>query len=74
VKRALLVLSAAVLSVITFAVPTAARADGGPGGTNCGQTMCKPQAPFVTTLVISAAVSTDGGPGGTNCGPAMCKP
>jgi hypothetical protein len=43
VKRALLVLAAALLFVNTLVVPTAVRADGGgTGGTNCGKTLCKP--------------------------------
>ena len=75
-KRVLLVLSAAVLFVTTFALPTAARADGGgSNGTNCGATMCKPQAPFVTTLAMPTATKADGGgSNGTNCGKTMCKP
>jgi hypothetical protein len=42
VKRMLLVLGAAVLFLNTLVVPTAVRADGGPGTTNCGKTLCKP--------------------------------
>jgi len=42
VKRVLLVLSAAVLFISTLVVPTAVLADGGTGGTSCGQTLCKP--------------------------------
>ena len=41
-KRILLALGAAVLFINTFVIPTAANADGGAGGTNCGSTMCKP--------------------------------
>jgi hypothetical protein len=40
-KRALLVLGAAVLFLNTFVVPTIAHADG-VGGTSCGGSMCKP--------------------------------
>jgi len=42
VKHVLLVLAAAVLFVNTLVIPTAVRADGGAGGTNCGNTLCKP--------------------------------
>jgi hypothetical protein len=43
VKRVLLALGAAVLFLNTLVIPTVARADGGgSGGTNCGQTLCKP--------------------------------
>jgi hypothetical protein len=43
VKRVLLVLAAAVLFLNTLVIPTVAHADGGgSGGTNCGQTLCKP--------------------------------
>jgi hypothetical protein len=42
VKRALLILGAAVLFVNTLVVPTAVKADGGAGATNCGKTLCKP--------------------------------
>jgi hypothetical protein len=44
VKRALLVVAAAVLFVSTLAVPTVVHADGGSGGGNCdGSTgNCKP--------------------------------
>lgn len=41
-KRVLLVLGAAVLFVNTLVIPTAVRADGGAGSTNCGKTLCKP--------------------------------
>lgn len=42
-KRALLVVGAAVLFVSTLVVPTVVRADGGgTNGTNCGNTICKP--------------------------------
>jgi hypothetical protein len=41
VKRALLVLAAAVLFLNTLVVPTIAHADG-VGGTSCGGGMCKP--------------------------------
>jgi len=41
VKRALLVLGAALLFLNTLVVPTAVRADG-VGTTNCGGKMCKP--------------------------------
>jgi len=41
-KRMLLVLSAAVLFLSTFVTPTVVRADGGNGGTGCGNTVCKP--------------------------------
>lgn len=41
-KRILLILGAAVLFVNTLVIPTAVKADGGPGGTNCGTTLCKP--------------------------------
>lgn len=42
-KRMLLVLAAAVLFLNTLVVPTVVRADGGGlGGTNCGNTLCKP--------------------------------
>lgn len=41
-KRALLVLAAAVLFLNTLVIPTVAHADGGAGGTNCGSTLCKP--------------------------------
>ena len=41
-KRMLLVLAAAVLFVNTLVIPTAVMADGGVGGTSCGQTLCKP--------------------------------
>ena len=42
-KRALLVLGAAVLFVNTLIIPTVVRADGGSTGTTCGNTMCKPR-------------------------------
>lgn len=61
-KRMLLVLSTAVIFITTLVVPTVVMADGGPGGTGCGTTMCKP------------LVNVDGGPGGTGCGKTMCKP
>jgi hypothetical protein len=73
-KRMLLVISAAVLFVTTLIVPTAAKADGGPGGTGCGKTMCKPQLPFVTTFAVPTAARADGGVGGTGCGNTICKP
>jgi hypothetical protein len=41
-KRILLILGAAVLFASTLVVPTAVKADGGPGTTNCGTTLCKP--------------------------------
>jgi hypothetical protein len=41
-KRILLVLGAAVLFVNTLVIPTALRADGGTGSTNCGAKLCKP--------------------------------
>jgi len=42
-KRALLVLGAAVLFLNTFVVPTIAHADGGAGSTGCQSgTLCKP--------------------------------
>ena len=42
-KRALLVVAAAVLFLNTLVVPTVARADGGSTGGNCsGQGACKP--------------------------------
>lgn len=41
-KRLLLVLATAVLFVNALATPTFINTDGGAGGTNCGQTMCKP--------------------------------
>jgi hypothetical protein len=41
-KRTLLVLGAAVLFLSTLVVPTTVKADGGPGSTSCGNTMCKP--------------------------------
>jgi hypothetical protein len=44
VKRALLVVAAALMFLSTLAVPTVAHADGGAGGTSCGggSGMCKP--------------------------------
>jgi len=43
VKRALLVVAAALMFLSTLAVPTVAHADGGAGGTNCGGNAgCKP--------------------------------
>ncbi|MGD0567718.1 MAG: hypothetical protein ABSA78_04880 [Candidatus Sulfotelmatobacter sp.] len=42
-KRALLVVAAAVLFVITLAVPVVVHADGGGDGSNCsGNGPCKP--------------------------------
>jgi hypothetical protein len=41
-KRTLLVLGALILFVNTLLVPTALRADGGVGTTDCGKTLCKP--------------------------------
>ncbi len=41
-KRALLVLGAAVLFLTTLVTPTAVLADGGSTGTGCGNTICKP--------------------------------
>lgn len=41
-KRVLLVLAAAILFVNTLVIPTAVKADGGVGTTNCGKTLCKP--------------------------------
>ncbi|MGA1987304.1 MAG: hypothetical protein ABSG72_13635 [Candidatus Sulfotelmatobacter sp.] len=41
-KRALLILAAAVLLVNTLVIPTVVRADGAPTQTNCGNTICKP--------------------------------
>ena len=41
-KRMLLVLGAAVLFLNTLVIPTALRADGGTGSTNCGAKLCKP--------------------------------
>jgi hypothetical protein len=43
VKRALLVVAAAVLFLQTLAVPVLAKAEGGAGTTSCGgNTICKP--------------------------------
>jgi hypothetical protein len=44
VKRALLVVAAALMFLSTLAVPTIAHADGGVGTTSCGggNNMCKP--------------------------------
>jgi hypothetical protein len=42
VKRALMVLAAAVLFLNTLVIPTVARADGGGTGGDCGKTLCKP--------------------------------
>jgi hypothetical protein len=42
VKRALLILGAAVLFFNTLVIPTVVRADGGAGTTNCGGGVCKP--------------------------------
>jgi hypothetical protein len=41
-KRALLILAAAVLLVNTLVIPTVVRADGTPTSTNCGNVLCKP--------------------------------
>ncbi len=41
-KRALLVVAAALMFLSTLTVPTVAHADGGAGGTSCGGGMCKP--------------------------------
>ena len=41
-KRALMVLAAAVLFLNTLVIPTVARADGGGTGGGCGGTLCKP--------------------------------
>ncbi len=38
----LLVVAAAILFVNTLVIPTAVKADGGTGTTNCGKTLCKP--------------------------------
>jgi hypothetical protein len=37
-----MLLAAAALFLSTLVIPTAVRADGGAGGTNCGATLCKP--------------------------------
>jgi len=42
VKRAMLVLGAAVLFLSTLVVPNLAHADGGAGSTDCGKVLCKP--------------------------------
>jgi hypothetical protein len=42
VKRMLIVVGAAVIFMSTLVIPTVVKADGGPGGTSCGQTLCKP--------------------------------
>jgi hypothetical protein len=43
VKRALLVVAAALMFLNTLVIPTVAHADGGTGTTNCGgSTVCKP--------------------------------
>jgi hypothetical protein len=43
VKRALLVVAAALMFLNTLVIPTVAHADGGGAGTNCGGTgLCKP--------------------------------
>jgi hypothetical protein len=43
VKRALIVVAAAVLFISTLAVPTVVHADGGGDGSNCsGNGPCKP--------------------------------
>jgi hypothetical protein len=41
-KRALLVLAAAVLFLNTLVIPTLVKADGGVGTTGCGEKLCKP--------------------------------
>jgi len=41
-KRLLLVLGTAVLLLNSLVIPTAVRADGGAGGTDCGKVLCKP--------------------------------
>ncbi len=42
-KRALLVVAAALMFLNTLVIPTLVHADGGAGGTSCGgNTMCKP--------------------------------
>jgi hypothetical protein len=41
-KRILLAVGVAVLLLNTLVIPTVVRADGGPGGTTCGNTLCKP--------------------------------
>ena len=41
-KRALLVLGAAVLFLNTLVIPTLLHADGGATTTNCGRVLCKP--------------------------------
>jgi hypothetical protein len=43
-KRVLLVLGSVVLFLSTLVTPTAVKADGGAGATNCGGQMCKPLA------------------------------
>jgi len=42
VKRALLVLAAAVLFLNALVIPTVAYADGGGNGGGCGTVICKP--------------------------------
>jgi hypothetical protein len=42
VKRILFAIGVAVLLLNSFVVPTAAHADVGGGGGNCGGTICKP--------------------------------
>jgi hypothetical protein len=42
VKRALLVVAAAVLFLNTLVIPTIAHADGGGTIGGCGNTLCKP--------------------------------
>jgi hypothetical protein len=43
VKRALLVVAAALMFLNTLVLPSVAHADGGAGGTSCGgNSMCKP--------------------------------
>lgn len=45
-KRVLIAIATAVIFLNTLVVPTAARADGGAGGTSCGSSggggLCKP--------------------------------
>lgn len=41
-KRILFVLATAVLLINTLVIPTAANADGGGTGGNCGTKLCKP--------------------------------
>ena len=42
VKRALLIIGAALLFVNSLVIPTVVHADGGTTGTNCDGKMCKP--------------------------------